>query len=108
MAKIGSTDALEFGYDARGMRALDESLQQLLYEDVKQALEELETNVKTELETCWQGESHDAFIVDLEAQIQNIVKEIGVEYEDLQARFVDTAYYYLQQDANLYERKVGN
>ena len=99
---IEDTTSLEYGYSSDGMKALDESLNQLMYEDIKKQLDELQTTVTAALDTCWQGNSHDRFIKDFGEEIERVKSEIGNEYGDLQHRMNDLANYYYIQDNVLY------
>lgn len=101
-ATIDSTDNLEYGFSADGLKNLDESLNQLLYEDVKSALNDLNKEVNDSLKDCWQGKSKERYLNDLEDRIDDIIDEIGDEYSDLQRRFEDLAKFYAEEDENLY------
>ena len=105
--KIDSTDTLEFGFSSSGLTALDNDLNELLYDDICTELDNLETSVNELLDQCWQGVSKDRFVVDLGKRIEKIKEEIKVEYSDLKGRFEDLAEYYAKQDEELYT-SMGN
>jgi hypothetical protein len=99
---IDSTDKLEYGLSSDGLKDLDQSLNQLLYEDVKDSLDQLETEVVDSLKDCWQGKSKNLYLQDLSTRIEEVQNEILKEYGDLQQRFVDLAQFYANEDESLY------
>ena len=99
---IESTDSLEYGFSASGLKELDNDLNQLLYDDIVEALDNMLKEVEDQLDKCWQGESKDRYVSDLEDRVEVVKDEIEDEYKDLQSRFEDLSKFYANQDENLY------
>ena len=99
---IDSTSSLDYGFSSAGMQSLDTSLNELLYEDIKKKLDDLESSVEDQLNNCWQGLSHDRFVGDLKLYILKVENEIQKEYNNLRENMNDLSAYYLKQDDEMY------
>lgn len=95
-------DGLEYGVSAEGMSSLDKQLNQLMAEEITDAIRQTKEQVVTDLQTCWQGVSEKKFEADFDVYVSTINNAIIKEYENLQNRLKDIAYNIYKADEELY------
>lgn len=93
----------EYGTDSTGMSELDKKYNQLMIDEITQAVTDTENEVINELRSIWVGVSEKRFEADFNNYILKLNSSIQNEYKDLQERLKDISYNIYKADEDLYQ-----
>lgn len=92
----------EYGVNAVEMEHLDQNFNNLMLQEITDAVNVTKTNVLSDLRPVWKGISEERFERDFDEYIAKLNQAIQYEYSNLQERLKDIAYNIYKADEDLY------
>ncbi len=91
---------LDIGFSEEGLKEYRSKLNDVLIIQTEEVLKNV-SDIETAINDGWQGRSRDVFMEQFGNTIEEIIKDLKLEYEDLDNRFTEIQDNYYKQDEEL-------